>query len=393
MKVLQINSVYGRGSTGRIAADIHQLLLDKGHDSYVAYGRYDVEGNDHAIKIGNKRDNYAHILKTRVFDLHGFGSKNSTQAFIEKMRALDPDIIHLHNIHGYYLNIELLFNYLKEVNKPVIWTLHDCWSFTGHCAYFDYSGCQCWQGKKCTEKHSYPASFVFNNSIHNYEKKKELFTGLKDLTIITPSKWLKELVEQSFLKEYPVKVINNGINLEVFKPVASDFKLKNKIEDKILLLGVANVWEERKGLNYFFELSKKLPEKYHILLVGLSEKQISELPNNMHGITNTKDIHELAELYSVADIFINPTLEDNFPTTNLESLACGTPLVTFDTGGSPEAIDDVTGMTVEKANVDELYKAIINFDFDKYSSTNARKRAEEFSKEKMLHSYLTIYTQ
>ena len=391
MKILQINSVFKRGSTGRIADDIHQLLLEQGHDSKVAYGRYPVEDTLNTIKIGNKLDNYKHVLKTRVFDLHGFGSKKETEIFINKVRAYDPDIIHLHNIHGYYLNIEVLFNYLKEVQKPVIWTFHDCWAFTGHCAYFEYAGCDCWKGEKCIQKTTYPQSLAFNNSIQNYQKKKEIFIGLENLTIVTPSKWLKNLVKESFLKDYPVKVINNGINLEVFKPIASNFRSEHNLEDKIILLGVANLWDERKGLVYFLELARRLPDKYQIVLVGLSDKQIKDLPSNILGIKNTTSVEALAEIYGASDIFVNPTLEDNFPTTNLEALACGTPVITFDTGGSPESIDEKSGIVVDQGDTEKLYQSIINFDFDTYTSNNARKRAELFSKENMLNSYLKIY--
>lgn len=391
MKILQINSVFKRGSTGRIADDIHQLLLEHGHDSKVAYGRYPVEDTLNTIKIGNKLDNYKHVLKTRVFDLHGFGSKKETEIFINKVRAYDPDIIHLHNIHGYYLNIEVLFDYLKEVQKPVIWTFHDCWAFTGHCAYFEYAGCNCWKGEKCIQKTTYPQSLLFNNSIQNYQNKKEIFTGLKKLTIVTPSKWLKDLVKESFLKDYSVEVINNGINLEVFKPIESNFRSNHNFENKTILLGVANLWDERKGLVYFLELAKKLPNNYQIVLVGLSDKQIKDLPSNILGIKNTTSVEALAEIYGASDIFVNPTLEDNFPTTNLEALACGTPVITFDTGGSPESIDEKSGIVVDQGDTEKLYQSIINFDFDTYTSNNARKRAELFSKENMLNSYLKIY--
>lgn len=391
MKILQINSVFKRGSTGRIADDIHQLLLEHGHDSKVAYGRYPVEDTLNTIKIGNKLDNYKHVLKTRVFDLHGFGSKKETEIFIDKVRAYDPDIIHLHNIHGYYLNIEVLFDYLKEVQKPVIWTFHDCWAFTGHCAYFEYAGCNCWKGEKCIQKTTYPQSLLFNNSIQNYQNKKEIFTGLKKLTIVTPSKWLKDLVKESFLKDYSVEVINNGINLEVFKPIESNFRSNHNFENKTILLGVANLWDERKGLVYFLELAKKLPNNYQIVLVGLSDKQIKDLPSNILGIKNTTSVEALAEIYGASDIFVNPTLEDNFPTTNLEALACGTPVITFDTGGSPESIDEKSGIVVDQGDTAKLYQSIINFDFDTFTSNNARKRAELFSKENMLNSYLKIY--
>lgn len=360
MKVLQINSVCGIGSTGRIATDIHNILIEQGDESYIAYGRDLPKNCDNAIKIGTKIDNYTHVTKTRLLDKHGFGSKQATIKFIDKVKELDPDIIHLHNIHGYYINFEILFHYLKEANKPVLWTLHDCWSFTGHCAYFDYVSCDKWKTGcySCPEKQAYPSSIVLDNSKYNYESKKEIFNDVKYLTIVTPSKWLANLVKESFLKKYSVKVINNGIDLNTFKPVKGDFRKNYDLDDKFIILGVANVWDRRKGLKYFIELSDKLSEDEVIVLVGLSETQIQEIPKNIIGITRTTNVEELVNVYSSADIFVNPTLEDNFPTTNIESLACGTPTITYNTGGSPEIIDRDTGSIVYEKDSNHLYEAI-----------------------------------
>lgn len=360
MKVLQINSVCGIGSTGRIATDIHNILIEQGHESYIAYGRDLPKNCDNVIKIGTRIDNYTHVAKTRVLDKHGFGSKKATIKFIDEVKELDPDIIHLHNIHGYYINIEILFNYLKIANKPVVWTLHDCWSFTGHCAYFDYAACNKWQKgcNKCPEKKSYPSSFVFDNSKNNYASKKDIFTGVDNLTIVTPSHWLADLVKESYLKEYSVKVINNGIDLDVFKPTKGNFKEKCSLNNKYIIMGVASVWDRRKGLKYFIELADRLSEDEVIVLVGLSEKQIKEVPSRVVGITKTNNIDELVDIYSSADVFVNPTLEDNFPTTNLEALACGTPIITFDTGGSPESVDTLSGIVIKDKTSKKLYESI-----------------------------------
>lgn len=396
MKVLQINSVCGTGSTGRIALDIHNMLIEQGHESKIAYGRGQANKCDYAIKIGNKFDFYAHALKTRLFDKHGFGSKKPTKEFIKKVKEYSPDIIHLHNIHGYYINIEILFNFLKEYNKPIIWTLHDCWPFTGHCSHFDYANCYKWETHcgHCPVKKSYPASFFIDNSYNNFEKKRELFTGLKDLTIVTPSKWLAEDVKKSFLKEYPIRVINNGINLNVFKPTESNFRGKNNLNDKFLILGVASKWTERKGINYFLELSKMLKDDEKIILVGLSENQIKNLPKNIIGIKRTNSIKELAEIYSTIDVFVNPTLDDNFPTTNIEALACGTPVITFNTGGSPESLDKNTGFIVEKGNTKQLLKKIqeIKKLGKEYYKNNCIKKAYNyFDKNKKFQEYIELY--
>lgn len=395
MKVLQINSVCGVGSTGRIATDIHGMLIEQEHESYIAYGRGKARNCDNTIKIGSKFDNYTHVALTRVFDKHGFGSKRATVEFIKEVKEIDPDIIHLHNIHGYYMNIEILFDYLKEISKPVVWTLHDCWSFTGHCAYFDYVGCEKWENGcyDCPQKGKYSSSILLDNSKENYNKKKALFTGVKNMTIVTPSKWLSGLVKQSYLKDYHVKVIHNGIDLDVFKPTESKFREVYGNYDKFIILGVASVWEERKGLKYFFELSKTLAKDEIIVLVGITEKQKSELPENVIGITRTNNTKELAEIYTKADVFVNPTLEDNFPTTNLEAMACGTPVITFETGGSIECIDENTGYAVEKGSIEELRKTISKIKRVKPSSKDCINRASQFNKDIKFNEYIDLYKE
>ena len=302
----------------------------------------------------------------------------------------------MHNVHGYYINIELLFNFLKEYNKPIVWTLHGCWAFTGHCAYFDYANCYKWEThcQKCPEKKSYPTSIFLDNSYDNFEKKKELFTGLKNMTLVTPSQWLAKLVKRSFLKEYPVIVINNGIDLNVFKPTPSAFRKKYDLENKFIILGVAYKWERRKGLDYFIELSKMLREKEAIVLVGLSKKQIKDLPKNIVGITRTNSTKELAEIYTASDIFFNPTLEDNFPTTNLEALACGTPVITFNTGGSIEAIDNSTGYIVEKGDLQKVKKIIQKMEKegkDTYSKHCIARANNYYDKNKKFQEYIELY--
>lgn len=357
MKVLQINSVCGVGSTGRIATDIHKLLIEQRHESYIAYGRELASNCNNTMKIGNKLDNYKHVAMTRILDKHGFGSKKATYEFVKNVKLLNPDIIHLHNIHGYYINIEILFDYLKEINKPVIWTLHDCWSFTGHCAYFDYVQCEKWKTgcNKCPERRNYPASILLDNSTYNYNNKKDIFNGVKDMTIVTPSIWLSKLVKDSFLKDYSVEVINNGVDMKIFKPTPSNFKKKFNIEDKFIILGVASVWSRRKGLDDFIKLSEIIDNNFVIVLVGLNSTQLKKIPQKIIGISKTNNTKELAEIYSTADIFFNPTYEDNYPTTNIESLACGTPVITYDSGGSSECINDKNGLILKKGELKFQY--------------------------------------
>lgn len=392
MKILQINSVCGVGSTGRIATDLYKVIEEAGHECVIAYGRGTAPKGIKTIKIGTNFDNYMHVAKTRIFDKHGFGSTKATREFIKKVEEYDPDVIHLHNIHGYYINIKILFNYLKRANKKVVWTLHDCWAFTGHCAYFDYVGCSKWKEgcKECPQKKEYPNSLLSDNSENNFNKKKEIFTGVKDLTIVTPSKWLAGLVKESYLSEYKVEIINNGIDLDVFKPTESDFRERYGLEDKFIVLGVASVWDRRKGLNYFVELSEKLDDNYRVVVVGVTEKQKEELPKNMIGITKTNNVKELVEIYSTADVFVNPTLEDNFPTTNLESLACSTPVITFNTGGSVECVVEGCGKIVKSKTISEVISYISE---EKVSYNLCSEKAKEYNKIIKYSEYIAVYME
>lgn len=394
MKILQINVVCGYGSTGRIATDIYKLLEAEGHECLIAFGRGTAPEGINSYRIGTNYDNYAHVIKSRLLDQHGFASRNATMEFIKKAKEYDPDIIHLHNIHGYYLNVELLFEYLKEINKPVIWTLHDCWAFTGHCAHFDFVGCNKWVNgcNNCPQISSYPKSLLIDNSKANYKNKKNIFCDVKNMSIITPSKWLAELVKNSFLKEYPVQVINNGIDLKAFQYADSDFRQNNNLQDKYLILGVASIWTERKGLDAFLALSKIMNDNEIIVLVGVTAKQKSMLPANIIGITRTDSLKELAEIYSTADIFLNPTLEDNFPTTNLEALACGTPVITFATGGSVESIDNTCGAIIENTNVDDLYETILHLKTNRLIKEDIIRKSKQYDKNNCYLEYINLYS-
>lgn len=394
MKVLQINTVCGVGSVGRIVRQIHEALREKGHESYIAYGRKPL-GCDGAIRIGGDLDVYFHVFLTRVFDLHGFGSKKATKKFLKIVEEINPDIIHLHNIHGYYLNIEVLFDFLKSFDKPVVWTLHDCWAFTGHCSYFTYAKCERWKTGcySCPEKKSYPRSVIFDNSKSNYARKKKAFIGVKNMTLVTPSQWLAGLVKESFLGDYPVQVIPNGIDTEVFKPTPSDFKKRYGLDGKFLILGVANVWGKRKGFDYFLDLSKYLSDDEIIVLVGLSDERIKNLPNNIIGIKRTNSAKELAEIYTAADVFFNPTLEDNYPTVNLEAQACGTYVITFDSGGAKETIiSKESGIAIKPCNAEDIMNLIRVLRSKGRKAANVDSSARSvISHRFMVGSYISLY--
>lgn len=346
MKILLINSVCGIGSTGRICADLAQEYEAKGDEVKIAYGRraYVPEKyQKYAVRIGKDFDVKWHGIVSRLFDGHGLGSKSATKKFLKWAEEYKPDLLWLHNIHGYYINYELLFEWIeKHPEMEVKWTLHDCWTFTGHCSHFTFVKCYKWKThcENCPQKKRYPASLFLDRSKQNFNRKKRAFTRVKNMTLITPSKWLADLVKQSFLKEYPVEVRYNTIDTNVFKPTPSDFREKYALQNKKVVLGVASPWNDRKGLNDFLWLSEQLNDSYKIVLVGLSQKQLETLPKNIIGIARTNSPQELAEIYTAADVFVNPTYEDNYPTTNLEAQACGTPVITYRTGGSPESVPE-----------------------------------------------------
>lgn len=347
MKYLLINSVCGVGSTGRICVDIYHEQTALGNTCLIAYGRGDAPKDINTYKICGTFNNYIDAFKTRIFDNAGFNSTIATKKFIKVIKEFNPDVIHMHNIHGYFINIKVLFHYLKnEFSGRVIWTLHDCWSFTGHCSHFMEAKCDKWKTKcfKCPCKKEYPKASIFSRSTKNYKLKKELFTGLKDLIIITPSIWLKEEVEKSFLKEYQVIAKHNKIDLSSFKPVQSTFKEENHLENKKIILGVASVWSKKKGLYDFIELSKMLTSKFQIVLVGISQKQKKLLPETILAIEKTNSKEELAKIYSCADVFLNLSYEENYPTVNLEAKACGTKVVAYNVGGTKETISDETNL-------------------------------------------------
>ena len=363
MKVLMINSVCGTGSTGRLCAELAQEYERGGHVVKIAYGRdgYVPEHcRSYAVRIGSDLDVRLHGVLTRLTDRHGFGSASATRKFLRWADGFDPDVLWLHNLHGYYINIELLFRWIKSrPQMQVKWTLHDCWALTGHCAFFSRVGCERWKHHcgNCPQKREYPASLLLDGSRHNHEKKKKLFTGIRDLTLITPSYWLKELVEQSFLKEYPVEVVYHGIDRDIFRPMTSDFRLRHGLEEKRMLLGVASTWEKRKGLEDFLSLAAMLDDRYRIVLVGLRPDQMQQLPANVMALPRTNNPQELAEIYSSADLFLNPSREETFGMTTLEAIACGTKAVVYRDTACQEIAEAYGGIAVPQGEA-HLYEAV-----------------------------------
>lgn len=395
-KLLQINVVANSGSTGRIAENIGKLGISQGWESYIAYGRGAPQSESHLIPIGNKWDMYLHGVESRLLDNHGLASKRATKEFVDTIKEIKPDIIHLHNIHGYYLNYEILFNYLATIDTPIVWTLHDCWSMTGHCSHFDAIGCDKWKSGcySCPLKGEYPASALLDASKKNYALKKKAFNSGRNITIVPVSKWLAGIVSESYLAKFPIKVINNGIDTEVFKPRENTLKKKHGIEGKFIMIGVASVWDEMKGLNDFIKLANQISDDYIIILIGLTKKQMEAMPKNIIGIERTESQAALAEYYSIADVFVNPTYNDSFPTVNMEALACGTPIITYKTGGSPEIINDSTGIVVEKGNIDATLSAIATIKKNSkqhYLQACRERAATLYNKDDRFQEYIDLY--
>ena len=323
---------------------------------------------------------------------YGFNSKKETKRIIDEINASSPDIVLIHNIHGHDCNLRMLFSYFKENKIKLFWVFHDCWAFTGYCTHFTFVKCDKWKKecRNCPQRKQY--SWFLDRSSYLYQQKKILFSNL-DLTIITPSQWLADLVKQSFLKNYPIQVINNGIDLQVFKPISSNFRQKYNIsEDKYILLGVAFDWGMRKGLDVFVELSKRLDKnKFQIVLVGTDDSIDKMLPNSIISIHRTRDQNELAEIYSAADLFVNPTREENYPTVNMESIACGTPVLTFRIGGSPEILDEKTGYIVDCDDIDEMERQIIRICKENvFSIDDCVAKAKLFDKDLRFKEYIDL---
>lgn len=401
-KILQVNSSLGLGSTGKIVESICGLAAASDWECWIAHSsRYEGQSQFNHINVSTKFGEYLHYIHSLLLDRHGLGSTVATRAFVQKLdREIRPDIIHLHNIHGYYINYEILFEYLNKAGIPVVWTFHDCWPMTGHCAHYENVRCNRWITgcHDCPNKSEYPMSVGLDYSDMNYRYKHNLFGSVGNLTIVAVSEWMRRQVLCSYFKNHEVTVINNGVDTGVFRARGSEqlgqISDSLGVSGKKVLLGVASSWSRQKGLQDFISLSERLDPDYVIILVGLKREQISQLPDNIVGVERTESVIQLADLYSIADVFVNPTYGDTFPTTNIEALACGTPVVTYCTGGSPEAVTPDTGLVVDAGDVDMLKSAIdciLEQDRGNFRYT-CRQRAEAcYEKNDRFKEYIELY--
>lgn len=393
MKIVQINAT-PKGSTGNIMLNIAKKAREAGNEVYTfSEKRKCFFVPENHFFFGNRFENLIHRAYSGIFGISGIGSKFGTKRLLKKIKKISPDIIHLHNLHGWYINIPMLFDFIKKNNIKTVWTLHDCWAFTAQCSHFTMEKCEKWKTGcyDCPRYKLYPNTYV-DKTDKMWKIKKQWFSQIKNLTIVTPSAWLADLVKQSYLKDYEVKVINNGINLEVFKPTESDFIKKYGLQDKKIILGVASPWSQRKGIDVFITIAKELNEGYKIVLVGTDEEIDKILPKNILSIHKTENQKELAQIYTAADIFVNATREENFPTVNLEALACGTPVITFNTGGSGESVTNDVGTVVDYNDVLALKQAIINaFEKKAFKTEKCEERAKEYCADFKFEEYVDLY--
>lgn len=405
MRAAIVNTVIGTGSIGRISCGTADEVIAGGGEVLLCRGRGDeVSGYDN-YRVGSDIDMACHGVLTRITDRHGLYSKAATKKLIRRLQEYDPDVIQLHNVHGYYVNYPLLFSWLKTCGRHIVWTLHDCWAFTGHCAHFEYCGCDKWENGgcfDCPEKNEYPASYMRDASKTNFALKKESFTGVPGLHLVTPSEWLKDAVSRSFLSDYPVKVINTGIDLDIFRPRGDEYDIRTQygIGDRTVILGVANPWRETKGMYDFAALYEMLEEKYpgefSVAMIGLKPSQTDRLPEGIIKILHTDSVTELAGWYSASDIYVNLTYGDTFPTTNLEAIACGTPVITYNSGGSGETVTEDTGIVVEKADLTGVINAVTEMRGRLQSTGDTvhracTKQAEKYAKLDKYKEYYELY--
>jgi putative colanic acid biosynthesis glycosyltransferase len=392
--ILSINAS-NYGCTGTINSGILQMARENG---YTAYSACPVDHISKKIKDENqiyiggrisRNVNQKLFMYTGCIDL---GSRFATKSFLNRIDKLNPALIHLHNIHSNYINIKMLFEYCSIRNLPIIWTLHDCWPMTGRCTYFDLNGCEKWKSgcSACQFMYQTPVSRV-DMCKRNWIYKRSIFEKYPQLTIVTPSNWLAGYVRQSYLKKHPIYVINNGIDLSSFSYRNGTIRTEYDLDDKYIIACVASSWEARKGFEYVIKVAEYF-ENTRILLVGsLKEAQKEKLPKNIIATGRINDRNKMQEIYSSADVFMNPTLDDNFPTTNLEALACGTPVITFKTGGSPEAVDNNSGIVVEQGDTEGLYAAVQMAMSNCFTRKNCQRQAAKFSATQKYQEYVELY--
>lgn len=395
-RLLQINTTLGRGSTGRIAELISSLARNAGWECFMAHGpRFLGNSEMRSYQVSGRFDELRHYVLSRVLDRHGLGSCAATKKLIRRIEKVRPDVVHIHNLHGYYANYKLLFQYLAKKGIPTVITMHDFWLMTGHCAYINKS-CSKWEVGcgHCPRLREYPASF-FDRTRKNWVLKKSLFDAFdKDKLVLVPvSHWLEGFAKQSLLSERKFQVIQNGVDTKVFQPYQGEHsELWKKVDwNKHTIISVADKWTEANGFYDIIALSRLLPVDMQIVMVGLNEQQMEGLPDNIVGIGHTSNVQQLVELYSSADVLFNSSTEVTFGLVTAEAMACGTPAIVFKGTAGEEIVNPQTGFTIEKIEeIPELVYACREKS-DTYN-VNCRERVVEyFDSVKQYSKYIELY--
>ncbi len=397
MVIVGIDS-HPSGSTKRIMDNILDKAEENGYETYSFSGNWKTsqKSKSNRIIFGYEIENKVSGFFAKLTGLHGYFSILGTISLIRKLNHIKPDIIHLHNLHLWTINIPILIRYINRNRIPVVWTLHDCWGLTGHCTHFIQSNCDKWMDGcySCKNRHTYPFSYLDSTKMM-WNKKRKWFTSIMALTIVVPSVWLKCVVEKSYLAAKKCIVINNGVNQSIFRRDSKEGYESINIDGKYVILGVAYSWSQKKGLDEFVRLANELDENYQIILVGTTEEIDKQLPKRITSIHRTENIYQMAELYHKANVFANPTREDNFPTTIMESISCGTPVVTYDVGGCREILDEKTGIVVPVNDYHLFKESIINIcNAPKSTYIDACvQRAERYNENVKYQEYINLYNQ
>lgn len=395
MKILQINACYGYLSTGIIIEDLEKEIYKSEGVCYVAY-QTAVKEPVCGFRIGNKFDRYIHGIHSRIFGKQGYRSNRATKKLLKWIVSVNPDIIHLHNLHSNYLNFNMLCDYIAEKNIKTVYTFHDCWAFTGKCSHYASASCDKWQTScgNCPQLKNEVPSLIFDNTGKVLKDRTQHLNKIPDLTIVPCSFWMEEQIKKSLLKPKRIVTLYNGTDTNMFRPHSNSFRKDYKLDDKFLILGFANKWSNTKNIEGVKFISGNLADDEIIVIVGCNEKQ-KELFSKFKNIVPVGYIGDrqlLSDIYSSADVFVNLTYEDTLPTVNMESICSKTPVITFNSCGSPELVSSSTGIVVDKGDFEGILNAI-RFVKENSAQFDFEDLIKKYDKNVCYNKYIELYKQ